>query len=1189
MNTLKVSVKYKNQVDMLSAVNISFVIRKIVDALQAKFKIEVEALDLTSVVLFARKEDGEVTESEVLAVINEQINEEDYEISFGVEEKKPDVPKSLTDSINNIVQSDASSEEAPKEEAPAETAAPEKSEPPAKTEAHAPKETANETPSAPASETPSAPSSDDKTVSEIDALLAGITSGGSGSGSTDDNSSKGDTLKAVLKEIDALVGMDDFKKKLHELIHVAPRIKNIKNYLTDSRFLFSIDDGYGLSTAARILGDLLNALGLIPRSRAIELPPIPYLDSPRDFDEFTPKFEQAINQCANSYGVAVVDISKCYGHLTKAGYREFIATACCGDKLPLIVFRIPYLEEEVRASVEENLSDRFFIHSVPFVPMSMDELYTYAEQVADSLGYKLGDGMQDRMNEIFAKEKSDGKFYGFRTVEKVVRQLIYEKVKGSNPDGDTITRADVGVEDEVMTGMSSRTGMEQLHSLTGLESVVKQIEEAISFIEYAKDDEKLSPSFHMRFVGNPGTGKTMVARILGKILKERGILRTGVFFEYTGDDFVGQYVGHTAPKTAQMCRDAYGGILFIDEAYSLSPGSDAGGSNNSFKQEALNTLLAEMENHRKDMLVIMAGYEEEIDELMQHNPGLSQRVPYTIRFENYSKEALANIFLSMAAKFLYNEEFTAAVRKHFETLPNNIYYSPNFSNARYVRNLFERTVSKAVLRAHLEKEKVATLNVTDFEKAVDELKNTATASNRFGNGAGGATMFSEERAKIKFKDVCGQDEAKEMLAEIVDFLKNPDKYRSIGARVPKGALLYGPPGTGKTMLAKAVAGEAGVPVLTIAGSDFISSYVGQGAEKVKDLFEKARKLSPSIIFIDEIDSIGASRTSGNNSSALMQLLTEMDGFEEDKTVIVLAATNRPEELDAALRRPGRFDREIPVELPDLDGRAAIISHYLESTSHEDDINVANVARMTTGFSGAELRNIVNEAAHRALREGRDKISEFDLTESVEVVMVGYVKKNKILSEHEKEVVCYHEIGHALVSALQTHTAPVKKITVVPRTGGTLGYVLHTDEEQKNLSTKTEMENRIAVCVGGRAAEAIHFGEVTTGASNDIMQATRTARAMVATYGMAEEFGMVCFDTSSGGYLGGGTRTNCSQKTAELIDQKVIEIVKEQYDKAYKLLKDHERLLDRLSAFICEKETITGEEFMQIFNMELEFE
>ncbi len=984
----------------------------------------------------------------------------------------------------------------------------------------------------------------------------------------------------IMTEIRALIGAEHFKQKAEDLVKVAPKLSKLKNYFSATKFLFSIDDGNGLTKTSTLLAELLHSLGLTDSPKIAELSPIPYHEDGEKLEPYKREYKTFF-QINGSYGIWVVDITKVYSHIGREHYREFFKEIFGNESCPIVVFRVPYLDEQARASVEEVLSDQFLLHSVPFTPLSMDELYTYACKIAEKFGFEFTENADEALANVFAKEKSDGKFYGFRTVDKVVRNIIYNKVK-NDCDSITITAEDIINDDELFFESQGKSGEEQLAMLYGLEDVVKQINDTVGFIEYAKkNNPELAPSFHMKFVGNPGTGKTTVARILGKILKDRGILRTGVFFEYNGNDFAGKYVGHSAPKTAQMCRDAYGGVMFIDEAYALSPGKEDGGS---FKREALNTLLAEMENHRNDMIIIFAGYEDELDELMRQNPGLDQRVPYTIRFNNYSKETLANIFISMASKkFNYEKEFVDTVKKYFEELPNNIYYSPSFANARYVRNLFERTISKAVMRSRLEKKEVATLTCPDFLKAADELKAMSTASSVFGKDKSGATMFSEERAKVKFSDVCGQEEAKEMLAEIVDYLKNPDKFKAIGARVPKGALLYGPPGTGKTMLAKAVAGEAKVPVLTISGNDFISGYVGKGAESVASLFGKARKISPCIIFIDEIDSIGTSRDSGSQSEVLMQLLTEMDGFNDDKTIIVLAATNRPDALDPALRRPGRFDREIPVELPDLEGRIAILSYYLNSTAHVDGIDLRAIGSLTSGFSGAELRNIVNEAAHRAIREKRTEITQLDLAESVEVVAVGYIKKNKILSEKEKLIVCYHEIGHALLAALQTHTAPVKKITVVPRTGGTLGYVLNVDDEQKSLLTKTEMENRIAVSVAGRAAEQLHFGEITTGASNDISKATAVARAIVATYGMTDEFGMVCFEQHSNSYLGNSSRMNCSDATARLIDQKVVEIVKKQYDKAIKLLSENKKLLDELASFIFDKETITGEQFMEIFH------
>ncbi len=1129
MSILRVSVKYKKEADLRARINSSIALRGLLEGLKKERDIDVESVSDISCVFTIDVSSDNMSRAELYECVGKFISLDDYEILVNLQgsEIKTDKPKNDEDDDETVdKRSLVKKSSGVKTDEPGII----KSKP-----TNVPRE------------------------------------------ADDDNGTE-----AVLKKIDALIGADDFKAKAHELVKVAPKLKDLDNYLSNSRFLFSIDDGNGITTAATLLAELLCALGLIKEAAVTERDPVPFVDNPNEMNSIMKSFRDDVRGYRAFGRVNVIDLSKCYNELSKDMYRTFLKEVCSGEGLPLIVFRIPFLEDQVRVSVEESLSDQFVLHSVPFVPMSMEELYTYAVKVAKKFGYEFDDGMRTTMDELIAKEKSDGKFYGFRTVDKVVRTLIYKKAKNGLGAPDIIAPADIRDEHEELSELHGLSGEEQLHMLTGLDGVVKQIEEIVSFIEYAKDDKSLSPSFHMRFIGNPGTGKTTVARILGKMLKDRGILRTGVFFEYSGNDFIAKYVGHTAPKTAQMCRDAYGGVLFIDEAYALSPGNNDRGSSD-YRQEALNTILTEMENHRTDMLVIMAGYEDEIDELMQHNPGLSQRMPYTIRFDNYSKEDLFNIFISMTSKkFMYDSEFVDTVRNYFDNLPNNVYYSPTFSNARYVRNLYERTIGKAVLRAHLAKNSVATLVPSDFLKAVEEIKNTATSSSVYGKDKSGATMFSEEKARIKFSDVCGQEEAKELLAEVVDYLKNPDKYKTIGARVPKGALLYGPPGTGKTMMAKAVAGEAGVPVLTVAGTDFKGALVSDGSDRVRQLFEKARKISPCIIFIDEIDSIGESRTHGNNSTALMQLLTEMDGFDDTKTVIVLAATNRPDDLDAALKRPGRFDRLIPLELPDYKGRVAILEHYLKLTSH-DEIDLKEVGNMTGGFSGADLGNVVNEAAHRALREGRDKITTADLLESVEIVSVGYVKKNKIMSDKEKRIVCYHEIGHALVSALQTHTAPVKKITVIPRTGGTLGYVLSADEGEKSLLTKTEMENRIAVCVAGRASEELQFGEITTGASNDIQKATAIARAIVAAYGMTDEFGMVCFDISSGGYLGSSRTTQCSEATAQLIDKKVIEIVREQYTKAIGLLRDNKELLDKLSEYIYEKESITGDEFMEIFN------
>ena len=439
---------------------------------------------------------------------------------------------------------------------------------------------------------------------------------------------------------------------------------------------------------------------------------------------------------------------------------------------------------------------------------------------------------------------------------------------------------------------------------------------------------------------------------------------------------------------------------------------------------------------------------------------------------------------------------------------------------------------------------------------------------------------------IHFDDVAGEDEAKENLSEIVDFLHHPDKYAKIGAKMPKGVLLVGPPGTGKTMLAKAVAGEAGVPFFPIAGSEFVEMFVGMGASKVRDLFQQAKQKAPCIIFIDEIDAIGQKRTGnamGNSEreQTLNQLLTEMDGFNADDNVVILAATNRPESLDPALLRPGRFDRRVPVELPDLAGREAILKAHAKKVVLGDDVDFHTIARMAAGASGAELANIVNEAALRAVRDHRDAVSQADLEESIEVVIAGYQKKNAILSDDEKRTVAYHEIGHALVAALQSHSAPVQKITIIPRTSGALGYTMQVDQQDKYILSREELENKIATLTGGRAAEEVVFHQVTTGASNDIEQATKLARAMITRYGMTDEFDMVAMETVTNKYLGGDTSLACAPETQKYIDAKVVSVVKEQHAKAKKILEDHRPALDALAKYLYEKETITGKEFMDI--------
>ena len=457
----------------------------------------------------------------------------------------------------------------------------------------------------------------------------------------------------------------------------------------------------------------------------------------------------------------------------------------------------------------------------------------------------------------------------------------------------------------------------------------------------------------------------------------------------------------------------------------------------------------------------------------------------------------------------------------------------------------------------------------------------------FGMGKSNAKVYVQSSEGIRFADVAGEDEAKENLQEVVNYLHDPTKYKEIGASMPKGILLVGPPGTGKTMLAKAVAGESNVPFFSISGSEFVEMFVGMGASKVRDLFTQAKEKAPCIVFIDEIDAIGQKRSGGQyggndeREQTLNQLLTEMDGFEGNNGVIILAATNRPESLDPALTRPGRFDRRVPVELPDLKGREDILKVHAKKIKIAEDVDFNKVARMASGASGAELANIVNEAALRAVRDGRRFATQADLEESIEVVIAGYQKKNAIMTDHEKKVVSYHEIGHALVAALQTHSAPVQKITIVPRTSGALGYTMQVEEGNHYLMTKEEMENKIATLTGGWAAEEVAFGSVTTGASNDIEQATKLARAMITRYGMSDDFGMVALETVTNQYLGGDTSLACSADTQTKIDQQVVELVKREHDKAVDILTANRAKLDRLAAFLYEKETITGEEFMHI--------
>ena len=477
-----------------------------------------------------------------------------------------------------------------------------------------------------------------------------------------------------------------------------------------------------------------------------------------------------------------------------------------------------------------------------------------------------------------------------------------------------------------------------------------------------------------------------------------------------------------------------------------------------------------------------------------------------------------------------------------------------------------------------------------FNKKMAQRMGGGDGSMMFGMGKSNAKVYVKSTTGIKFKDVAGEEEAKELLAEIVDYLHKPERYKEIGASMPKGALLVGPPGTGKTLLAKAVAGEANVPFFSISGSEFVEMFVGMGAAKVRDLFKQANEKAPCIVFIDEIDTIGKKRDGGQygggndeREQTLNQLLTEMDGFDGSKGVVILAATNRPESLDPALLRPGRFDRRIPVELPDLQGRIDILKVHAQKIKLAGNVDFSAIARTAAGASGAELANIINEAALRAVRLGRSCATQEDLMESVEVVIAGYQKKNRVLSNKEKLIVSYHEVGHALVAALQSQSAPVQKITIIPRTSGALGYTMQVDEGEHYLMTKTEMVNKIATLTGGRAAEELIFHEITTGASNDIEQATKLARSMVSRYGMSDEFGMVAMETVQSQYLGGDASLTCSMETQTKIDKKVTEIIGEQYRRAIEMLKEHMPKLHEIAKYLYEHETITGEEFMQILN------
>ncbi len=565
------------------------------------------------------------------------------------------------------------------------------------------------------------------------------------------------------------------------------------------------------------------------------------------------------------------------------------------------------------------------------------------------------------------------------------------------------------------------------------------------------------------------------------------------------------------------------------------------------------------------------------------------------------KEVDYGTFLTMLSDKTVAKVELSGDEIYFEDKSDNLYSTNTFEDADLVNRLQEAGCEFGQVKQQ-EMSPLLSMILSlviplVFFLVIGQLLSRSLMKKMGGAGLGNAMSFGKSNAKIyvasetgiKFKDVAGEDEAKEALQEIVDFLHNPKKYQDIGAKMPSGALLVGPPGTGKTLLAKAVAGEADVPFFSMSGSEFVEMFVGMGAAKVRDLFKQANEKAPCIVFIDEIDTIGKKRDAqgvgGNDEreQTLNQLLTEMDGFDGSKGVVILAATNRPETLDPALLRPGRFDRRIPVELPDLQGREAILRVHAKKIKLGDDIDFNAIARAASGASGAELANMVNEAALRAVRDGRPYVTQADLEESIEIVIAGYQKKNKILSDKERLIVSYHEIGHALVAALQTHSAPVTKITIIPRTSGALGYTMQVDEQERNLLSKEDLENKIATLTGGRVAEELIFHSITTGASNDIEQATKLARAMITRYGMSDRFGMVALETVTGQYMGGDTSLACAGETAADIDEMVVKLVKEQYQKATQLLTDAMPKLHELAKYLYEKETITGEEFMKILH------